>query len=90
MNNTKQIIDNHNKRILHSSYSSYTKDNKDGTRNNKIHMGSLTVSGRPLGSLLPSDVHVVLDFNVIVLLIFDLLVVLVLEWCPQKAALIQQ
>ena len=48
MNNTKQIIDNHNKRILHSSYSSYPKDNKDGTRTNKIHMGSLTVSGKPL------------------------------------------
>ena len=28
MNNTKQIIDNHNKRILHSSYSPYTKDTK--------------------------------------------------------------
>ena len=35
MNNTKQIIDNHNKRILHSPYSSYTKDNKDGTSTNK-------------------------------------------------------
>ena len=35
MSNTKQIIDNHNKRILHWSYSSYTKDNKDGTRTNK-------------------------------------------------------
>ena len=35
MNNTKQIIDNHNKRILHLSHSSYTKDNKDGTRTNK-------------------------------------------------------
>ena len=35
MNNTKQFIDNHNKRILHSSYSSYTKDNKDGTSTNK-------------------------------------------------------
>ena len=35
MNNTKQVIDNHNKRILHSSHSSYTKDNKDGTRTNK-------------------------------------------------------
>ena len=33
MNNTKQIIDNHNKRILHSSYSPYTKDNKDSTTN---------------------------------------------------------
>ena len=27
MNNTKQVIDNHNKRILYSSHSSYTKDN---------------------------------------------------------------
>ena len=35
MNNTKQVIDNHNKRILHSSHSSYTKENKDGTRTNK-------------------------------------------------------
>ena len=35
MNNTKQVIDNHNKRILHSSHSSYTKDNKDGTGTNK-------------------------------------------------------
>ena len=33
MNNTKQIIDNLNKRILHSSCSSYTKDNKDSTTN---------------------------------------------------------
>ena len=33
MNNTKQIIDNHNKRILHSSYSPYTKDNKDSSTN---------------------------------------------------------
>ena len=33
MNNTKQIIDNHNKRILHSSCSSYTKDNKYSTTN---------------------------------------------------------
>jgi len=33
-------------------------------------------------------VLVVLDFNVIVLVIFDVLVVLVLEWCPQKAAMI--
>ena len=33
MNNTKQIIHNHNKHILHSSYSPYTKDNKDGTTN---------------------------------------------------------
>ena len=35
MSNTKQIIDNHNKRILHWSYLSYTKDNKDGTRTKK-------------------------------------------------------
>lgn len=35
MNNTKQVIDNHNKRILHSSHSPYTKDNKDGTETNK-------------------------------------------------------
>ena len=32
-NNTKQIIDNRNKRILHSSYSPYTKDNKDSSTN---------------------------------------------------------
>ena len=31
MNNTKQIMDNLNKRILHSSCSSYTNDNKDST-----------------------------------------------------------
>ena len=35
MNNTKQVIDNHNKRILHSSHSPYTKDNKDGMETNK-------------------------------------------------------
>ncbi|CAH3158957.1 unnamed protein product [Pocillopora meandrina] len=35
MNNAKQVIDNHNKRILHSSHSSYTKDNKDGTGTSK-------------------------------------------------------
>ena len=35
MNNTKQVIDNHNKRILYLSHSSYTKDNKDSTRTNK-------------------------------------------------------
>ena len=35
MNNTKQVIDNHNKRILHSSLSPYTKDNKDDTETNK-------------------------------------------------------
>ena len=35
MNNTKQVIDNHNKRILYLSHSSYTKGNKDGTRTNK-------------------------------------------------------
>ena len=33
MNNTKHIIDNPHKRILHSSYSPYTKDNKDSTTN---------------------------------------------------------
>ena len=33
MNNTKQIIDNHNKRILLSSCSSYTRDNKDSKTN---------------------------------------------------------
>ncbi|CAH3135148.1 unnamed protein product [Pocillopora meandrina] len=35
MNNTKQVIDNHNKRILHSFHSPHTKDNKDGTGTNK-------------------------------------------------------
>ena len=33
MNNTKQIIDNHKKRILHSSYSSYSKYNKNSKTN---------------------------------------------------------
>ena len=35
MNNTKQVIDNHNKHILHLSHSPYMKNNKDGTRTNK-------------------------------------------------------
>ena len=33
MNNTKQIMENHKKRILHSSYSSYTKYNKNSKTN---------------------------------------------------------
>ena len=44
MNNTKQVIDNHNKRILHSSHSPYTKDNKDGTGTNKTFILYLYIS----------------------------------------------